>query len=297
MVVVTLTVCPPALKGDLTLWLLEIDTGVYVGKVSSRVREELWLRITQNIGDGKATMVHRSNNEQGLEIKTYNTDYVPVDFDGLNLVMKPKKRKVTQRIDKNKKSTSSKISTIRKAKRFKTKSEIYAPGTFIVLDLETTGKNPVSHQIIEIAALKVKNGIVIDQINNLIKIEGRLPKKIIELTKITDEILEKEGQNLKLALEQLQVFCQDFPIVGYNISFDYNFTRVAFKKSNLQSMTNNLINVLDLVRKTGLPFADFSLKNVARGMEIERQPTHRAIEDCFTTLAVYLETIRLLNNN
>lgn len=45
MVVVTLTDCPPKLRGDLTKWLMEINTGVYVGKVSARIREMLWTRI------------------------------------------------------------------------------------------------------------------------------------------------------------------------------------------------------------------------------------------------------------
>ena len=59
MVVVTLTDCPPKLRGDLTKWLLEINTGVYVGKINARVREELWKRICDNIKSGRATMSFR----------------------------------------------------------------------------------------------------------------------------------------------------------------------------------------------------------------------------------------------
>ena len=49
MIVVTLTDCPPRLRGDLSKWLLEINTGVYVGQLNKRVREELWKRICDNL--------------------------------------------------------------------------------------------------------------------------------------------------------------------------------------------------------------------------------------------------------
>ena len=49
MVVVVLTDCPPKLRGDLSKWFFEINTGVYVGNVSARVRERIWKRICENI--------------------------------------------------------------------------------------------------------------------------------------------------------------------------------------------------------------------------------------------------------
>ena len=57
MVVITLSDCPPKVRGDLSKWLIEINTGVYVGQVSMRVREELWKRICENLHTGRATMV------------------------------------------------------------------------------------------------------------------------------------------------------------------------------------------------------------------------------------------------
>ena len=61
MLVITLTNCPPSLRGDLTGWLFEINTGIYVGNVSARVRDELWKRICNNIKNGNATMVYSPN--------------------------------------------------------------------------------------------------------------------------------------------------------------------------------------------------------------------------------------------
>ena len=64
MVVLSVTRCPPQLRGDLTKWFIEIDIGVYVGKVSARVREKVWSRVCDNIKKGKAIMVYSTNSEQ-----------------------------------------------------------------------------------------------------------------------------------------------------------------------------------------------------------------------------------------
>ena len=65
MTVVTLTNVPNSLRGDLTKWLQEISTGVYVGNINARIREELWKRIVDNIGQGQATMSYARRNEIG----------------------------------------------------------------------------------------------------------------------------------------------------------------------------------------------------------------------------------------
>ena len=83
MIVVSLTNCPPRLRGDLTKWLIELNAGVYVGNVSARVRDELWQRICEHVKDGRATMVFSAHNEQGLDFRVHNTTWIPKDFDGI----------------------------------------------------------------------------------------------------------------------------------------------------------------------------------------------------------------------
>ncbi|UNP92227.1 type I-E CRISPR-associated endoribonuclease Cas2e [Bifidobacterium pseudolongum] len=89
MIVIVLTAAPPKIRGHLTRWLFEISPGVYVGKVSACVRELIWEQILDNIRDGRAVMVYSENNEQGLEFKTYGQEWSPVDFEGLELIMRP----------------------------------------------------------------------------------------------------------------------------------------------------------------------------------------------------------------
>lgn len=89
MIVISLSSCPPALRGDLTAWLQEIDTGVFVGHLNARVRDELWLRICKHIKNGRALMVYQSNNEQRMDFRVHNTKWQPMDFDGLKLMLRP----------------------------------------------------------------------------------------------------------------------------------------------------------------------------------------------------------------
>lgn len=89
MTVIVLTACKSGLRGDLTRWLLEVAPGVFIGRVSSRVRERLWMRVGELIGLGKGLLVYSTNNEQRLHFETINHDWTPTDYDGITLMMRP----------------------------------------------------------------------------------------------------------------------------------------------------------------------------------------------------------------
>lgn len=89
MIVVVLTAVPPGLRGVLTRWLFEIAPGVFVGKVSARVRELLWGRIVEGIGRGRAILVQSQRNEQGLGFRVHGHDWEPTDFEGISLMLRP----------------------------------------------------------------------------------------------------------------------------------------------------------------------------------------------------------------
>lgn len=89
MVVIVLTACPVGLRGHLTRWLLEISAGVFVGKVSARVREELWDQVLTMVKDGRALMVHEEQNEQGYSFRSHRHHWDVIDVDGLTLMKRP----------------------------------------------------------------------------------------------------------------------------------------------------------------------------------------------------------------
>jgi CRISPR-associated protein Cas2 len=89
VVVIVLTACPAGLRGHLTRWLLEISAGVFVGKVSARVRDELWNRVQELAKDGRGLMVYQDDSEQGLAFAVHRHHWEPVDMDGLHLMLRP----------------------------------------------------------------------------------------------------------------------------------------------------------------------------------------------------------------
>lgn len=88
MVTIVISSCPPSLRGDLTKWLLEVDSGVYIGRVTARVKEMLWERIVRSLQGGHAIIISTTRNEQHFEIEVHNSNLKPVDFDGITLMMK-----------------------------------------------------------------------------------------------------------------------------------------------------------------------------------------------------------------
>lgn len=89
MIVLVLTACPPGLRGFLTRWLMEISAGVFVGKVNGRIREQLWERVIEMIGPGRAILVRSVRSEQGLDVRVYGHHWEPIDIDGITLMLRP----------------------------------------------------------------------------------------------------------------------------------------------------------------------------------------------------------------
>ena len=86
MVVMILERVTPSLRGELTRWLIQPKTGVFVGHVSARVRDLLWLRVAKALKAGAAVLIHSDNNEQGFTIQTLGqTSKAMVDFEGITL--------------------------------------------------------------------------------------------------------------------------------------------------------------------------------------------------------------------
>lgn len=87
MLVIVVENVPPRLRGRLAVWMLEIRAGVYVGKLSRRVREMIWDTVQQGFGEGNAIMAWSTNTETGYDFLTAGKNRrIPVEFDGTKLV-------------------------------------------------------------------------------------------------------------------------------------------------------------------------------------------------------------------
>jgi CRISPR-associated protein Cas2 len=87
MLVIVLENAPSRLRGRLSVWLLEVRAGVYVGTYSRKVREHIWSQVEAGIEDGNAVMAWQTNNEAGFEFVTLGSNRrLPADWDGVRLV-------------------------------------------------------------------------------------------------------------------------------------------------------------------------------------------------------------------
>lgn len=287
MIVVTLTDCPPALRGDMTKWLQEISPGVYVGNVGARVREELWKRIKDNAKMGRAAMVYSADNEQRMNFCVHNGSWEPIDFDGLKLMLRPSsgRRKSNARLQ----SGFSNASKFLKARQMagRNRSQQASRDQYVVIDIETTGLSSIKDEIIEIGALSVNGGIVEKRFHALIKIQFPIPQPVQHLTGITDSRLALEGRDLSSVLPEFLSFASDSLVVSHNAEFDYSFLRTACEACGLQPFSNPCADTLTLARRLVDDVDNYKLTTLAQFFDIQTGNAHNCMDDCLTTKQLY----------
>lgn len=292
----SLSNCPPALRGDITKWLQEISVGVYAGQVSAGVRDLLWQRVCENIKDGRAVMVFSTNNEQRMGFRVHQCEWEPIDFDGLKLMMRPTKPKISAYADTQQSSHASnyhKARQITSAKQFNSKY----PRDYCVIDIETTGLNKSSDEIIELGAQRVRGGVAAETFEALIISQGGVPQGITELTGITNALLERKGLTLKNGMTALKKFVAADKIVCYNAAFDVGFINRAYERLGMTPMDNKCYDLYVLARRYVDEITDFKLETLARNFGVDVEQAHRSLADCITTYLVYEKLIEKLLNN
>ncbi len=282
------------LRGDLTKWLLEINTGVYVGNISARVRDEIWKRITENIRTGQATMVFRAPGEQRLDFRVHNTSWKPVDYDGLKLIMRPNKVAIDGDETNLLEDGFSKAAGIRKARRMQrslVKEESF--DSYTVVDMETTGLNYNTDVIIEIAALRIRGGVEEDSFTCFVQTDQEIPREVRTLTGITNAMIQENGLPLKTALEEVTAFIGLDRLLCWNTPFDLSFLQIGCNRCGLPIPRNKTLDVLKLVKKKISQLPEYHLTTVAENFGIDTNQAHRALSDCHLTHAVYSKLIEM----
>ncbi len=90
MVIILLERVPTGLRGELSRWMIEPKTNVFVGKISAMVRDKLWEKACKGARDGAAMLIYSSTAEQGFTVRTHgDTNRTLVDMEGLTLVHIP----------------------------------------------------------------------------------------------------------------------------------------------------------------------------------------------------------------
>lgn len=278
-----MTDCPPRLRGDLSKWLQEINTGVYVGNVNSRVRDAIWERVCENLNHGRATMVFSANNEQRMDFRVYNTSWKPVDYEGIQLIRRPLPSSVTEETLKSGFSKAAKRQMVDRKRRAAEKRD----GSFVLIDLETTGLSPTQDKILEFGAIRVRESQKIDDFSRLVCQEKGVPKKITALTGIDEALVAREGQPLKDVLTDFLHFVGEDLLVGYNLTFDMRFLQEACRVCGIHPPTNRCLDLLHLARRNVLDVPDFTLTTLAARFSLDIPAPHRALNDCQILFSLY----------
>lgn len=278
LTVITVKNVPPSLKGDLTKWMQEIATGVYVGNFNTKVREQLWSRVQANVSNGEATISFAYRNEIGYQFDTINAQRDVVDYDGIPLVLLPEQRKNTEKLDKLGFSNAAKFRKIRKYS-VASKKDSGSATPYVVIDIETDGLDENENTIIEMGAVKI-DGSKIEEFNYLIKYEGALPKTITQLTGINQELLYREGKNIQTVLQEFSDFIGNLELVGYGINFDIKFINNELKKLGQPLLENKVHDLMKYVKNEKLFLDNYKLQTVLKAYGIEEKVPHRALPDC-----------------
>lgn len=108
-------------------------------------------------------------------------------------------------------------------------NDIEIDNSYVVFDFETTGLSCVNNEIIEIGAIKVKNGHIIETFETLIKPEKQISHKITEITGITNDMVNNKP-TINEVLPLFIDFIEELPLVAHNIRFDYSFLNENYKR-------------------------------------------------------------------
>ena len=161
------------------------------------------------------------------------------------------------------------------------------PERFIVFDFETTGLDSSKHEIIEIGAIRVnRDSKQHDTFEAMIKISNRIPKRITEITGISQEMVQ-DGIPLPEALEQFRAFVGDLPLVAFNAQFDEGFLRAACAKTDSGHFKNEVCCALQLARRAWPGRESYKLQDLARDGNLNLAEQHRALGDCQRAMIVY----------
>jgi len=166
-------------------------------------------------------------------------------------------------------------------------------GTFVVFDIETTGLSSRDCHIIEIGAVKIHNGEIVDRFSAFINPHQALPAKIVELTHITDDMV-KDAPSIEEVLPRFLEFADDAVLVAHNVPFDADFLRVWAKKCGYDKDMASTFCTLALSRAlfNGLP--RHRLDTVAKHLHVPLAGHHRAVNDAEATAQIFLKCVDIL---
>ncbi len=166
--------------------------------------------------------------------------------------------------------------------------------TFVVFDLETTGLSTNVHKIIEIGAVKVADGKIVDRFSRFVNPKVPIPFAIEELTKIRDDMVIGEPE-IDFVLPEFMEFCRGCVMVAHNAEFDMGFIRKNCEDLGLEC-DFTVVDTVAMARYLLPNLNRYKLDTVAKELRISLQNHHRAVDDAGCTAEIFLKFIDMLHD-
>lgn len=164
----------------------------------------------------------------------------------------------------------------------KGKSLVLFPEDYTVVDIETTGFDPMFDEIIEVAGIKYRGRNEVGRFQSIVKPDDGISDYITALTGITNEMVA-DAPGIEDVLPRFLEFIGEDIVVGHNVHFDVNFIYDYAEDFELKPFSNNLVDTLRLSRRLYPELQSHKLSALAAHFGVEPDGEHRALADCVTT--------------
>lgn len=174
---------------------------------------------------------------------------------------------------------------------YKPADRILKDETYVVFDIETTGLSAVYDLIIEIAAVKIYDGEIIDRYESFVNPHHPLSATTIELTGITDAMVQN-ARDIDVVLKEYKEWAGNAIQVAHNASFDTGFLKVHYPKNHVGVFDSSVIDTLELARALYPDLKNHRLNTLCKRFEIDLTQHHRAIYDAEATGYLFLKMLK-----
>lgn len=165
-------------------------------------------------------------------------------------------------------------------------------GSFIALDLETTGLSPINDRILELGAIKYTDGKPVTSFNTLINPNVPISKRITRINGISDEMVS-DKPSIENVIDDFISFFEDLPLLAHNASFDIRFLNANLIKIDKSPISNEIIDTLSISRKI-FNFENNKLDTIKKELNLSLENAHRAIPDCYAVAEIYFKYLEHL---
>lgn len=167
--------------------------------------------------------------------------------------------------------------------------------TAVVFDIETTGFSAVKDSIIEIGAVKVQGGEIVDRFSVFVNPMRPIPYRITDLTSITDDMVA-DAKPVEEILPEFMEFCKGAFLVAHNASFDTSFIKENCRRQGLEYNFSH-VDTVELARALLPHLPNYKLHTVAKDLNVSLEHHHRAVDDAECTANIYLSLQKMVEKD